>query len=126
MRVLVAGRIFFLMRKIPLRKFPKEATESPFFVRARVQRLFQSPLNMDQVFIDLIKESDIPSVVTLINDSYRYEATFKKDPTRIREPAFREMINSGTGRHYVASISPSHPFYEEFPSLPVDGIIGHI
>ena len=124
MSCFVDGRIF--LEEIRLLSERSDGIRQFLWARVQFHRLHQCPLNMDQVLIDLIKESDIPSVVTLINDSYRYEATFKKDPTRIQEPALREMINSRTGRHYIASIPSNHPFYEEIPSLPADGIIGHI
>lgn len=81
---------------------------------------------MDLCNIAPLEESQIPSVVKVINDAYLLEATFKKDPTRITEDSFRELVLSGSGAHFVASITPESPLYLNFPSLPADGILGHI
>jgi hypothetical protein len=81
---------------------------------------------MDRINIDLIQEPQIPSVVKVINEAYLFEATFKKDPTRITETGFREMVASRSGRHYVATIAADHPFFTDISNIPADGIIGHI
>jgi hypothetical protein len=81
---------------------------------------------MDFIRIAPIEESQISAVVSVINEAYFLEATFKKDPTRIREAEFRELVASGTGQHYVASLDPNHPTSAEYSSKLKEGIVGHI
>lgn len=68
----------------------------------------------------------IPSIVKLVNDAYLFEATFKKDPTRITVDELQKMKDSGSGRHFVLTIPSDHTYYTTYQSLPSDGIIGHI
>jgi len=82
--------------------------------------------DMDLIHIGHLEEPQIPGVVKVINEAYAVEATFKKDPTRISEAAFRELVNSGSGRHYIATADPESPLHRDLPSLSKDNILGHI
>lgn len=81
---------------------------------------------MDGVNVVLLEDSMIPSIVKLVNDAYLFEATFKKDPTRITNDELQKMKDSGSGRHFVLTIPSDHAYYTTYPTLPSDGIIGHI
>lgn len=81
---------------------------------------------MEHVKVSLLEDYMIPGLVKVINDAYLFEATFKKDPTRINSAELQKLKDSGPGRCYALILSPEHPYLSELPSLPSDGVVGHI